>query len=211
MDVCKVSDTSKVRISRTDHRPPERAREASERGGSLKSFLPDRPSTVGPKRRRELHTIAPVVKPPKKLTELSHHLPPEPLPSRRTHRFPKYTGNCFARFSPPPDRISAVLGFPEPQLSVSEFQLPSPPTPLTKALIRMHPNTEFTAKIASYCDEICDLDLAQSRGPTDIRSFLSIPTTSPMLNMPPCHEESPTFVTISYPTIYPRCRIFDQK
>ena len=129
-----------------------------------------------------------------------HHLPPEPVPSRRTHRFPKYTGNCFARFSPPPDRISAILGFPEPQLSVSEFLSPYPLTPPTTSLIRMHPNTEFTAKIASYCDEICDLDLAQSRGPTDIRSFLSIPTTSPMLNMPPCHEESPTFVTISYPT-----------
>ena len=130
-----------------------------------------------------------------------HHLPPEPVPSRRTHRFPKYPANCFARFSPPPDRISAILGFTEPQLSVSKFLLPYPLTAPTTFLIRMHSEDKYTAKIASYCDEIRDLDLAQSRGPTDIKSFLSIPTTSPMLKMPPCHEESPTFVTISYPTI----------
>ena len=35
MDVCKASDTSRVSISRTDHRLPERVSEASERGGSL--------------------------------------------------------------------------------------------------------------------------------------------------------------------------------
>ena len=152
-----------------------------------------------------------MVKPRKKLTELPHHLPPEPVPSRRADRFPKYPGNCFARFSPPPDRISAILGFAEPQLSVSEFRGPYPLTALTTFLIRMHSHAKYTAHIASYCDEIRDLDLAQSRGPSDIKSFLSIPTTSPMLNMPLCHEESPTFVTIPYPTIYPRCRILDQK
>ena len=67
MDVCKVSDTSKVRISRTDHRPPERAREASERGGSLKSFLPDRPSNFAPKRLGELQPIMPAICAPDKL------------------------------------------------------------------------------------------------------------------------------------------------
>ena len=48
MDVCKVSDTSRVSISRTDHRPPERASEASERGGSLIILSPTSTFDVWP-------------------------------------------------------------------------------------------------------------------------------------------------------------------